>query len=405
MVKNLIVGIDPGTTVGIAILDLKRDILNISSSKNFSVDNIVEHLSKFGTPIIIATDVSNVHQTVEKISSSFQCKTFAPAASLSIKEKNEITKEYSFNNAHERDALASALKAYDHYKTKFENIDARLEDLGAKNLSSAVKTLVLRDFTVKNALNILTKKEEPEEKKIVKKEIQKKVETPEKISLERTKEYNKELLEKIKLIEKENEMLKRKNKKILNEIDIETRRSEIIQQKKRAINSLKEEIKSKEEKILEFQQVIRDLKGIRTLELSEEAHTVKVLDYFTREEIRNLDTKFKIKRGDIVYIKDPSGGGGSTAELLVEKQIKALIVEDAGRMSHNAKDVFENESIPLLNLNTKIVENFGIVDKKEFQDACFEWKTKTKIKTAEKKERWLNKLLKDYKKERIKKLK
>jgi len=405
MVKNLIVGIDPGTTVGIAILDLKRDIVDISSSKNFSVDNIVEHLLKFGTPVIIATDVSNVHQTVEKVSSSFQCKTFAPATPLSIREKNEITKEYSVSNAHERDALASALKAYDHYRTKFENIDARLEDLGAKNLSSAVKTLVLRDFTVKNALNTLTKKEEPEEKKIVKKEIQKKVETPEKISLERIKKYNKELLEKIKLMEKENEMLKRKNKKILNEIDIETRRSEIIQQKKRVINSLKEEIKSKEEKILELQQIIRDLKGIRTLELSEEAHTVKVLDYFTKEEIRSLDTKFKIKKGDIIYIKDPSGGGGSTAELLVEKQIKALIVEDPRRMSHNAKQVFENEDIPVLNLNTKIVENFGIVDKEEFRDAYSEWKTKAKIKAAEKKEKWLNKLLKEYKKERIKKLK
>lgn len=405
MVKNLIVGIDPGTTVGIAILDLKKDILNISSSKNFSVDNIVEYISQTGNPIIIATDVHNIHQTVEKVSSSFQCKTFAPSTSLSIKEKNEITREYSVNNAHERDALASALKAYDHYKTKFENIDSRLKDLGVKNLSSAVKTLVLRGYTVKNALDILTKKKEPEEKKIVKKDIPKKVETKEKKVLERIKKYNKELLEGIKLLEGENEILKRKNEKIFNEIYRETRRSEIVQQKERTIHVLKEEIKSKEEKILELQQIVKDLKGIRTLELSEEAHTVKILDYFTKEEIRNLDAKVKIKRGDVIYIRDPSGGGGSTAELLIKKQIKALIIDDLERMSHNAKEVFENETIPILNMNIKIVENFGVVNRKEFQDAYSEWKIKAKIKATEKKEQWLSDLLKDYKKERIKKLK
>ena len=104
------------------------------------------------------------------------------------------------------------------------------------------------------------------------------------------------LLEKIKLLEGENETLKRKNEKIFNEIYRETRRSEIVQQKERTAHALKEEIKSKEEKILELQQIIKDLKGIRTLELSEEAHTVKILEYFTKEEIRNLDAKVIIKR-------------------------------------------------------------------------------------------------------------
>ena len=212
-------------------------------------------------------------------------------------------------------------------------------------------------------------------------------------------------MERIKLLKEENETLKRKNEKIFNGIYRETRRSEIVQQKERTIHALKEEIKSKEEKILELQQIVKDLKGIRTLELSEEAHTVKILDYFTKEEIRNLDAKVKIKRGDVIYIRDPSGGGGSTAELLIKKQIKALIIDDLERMSHNAKEVFENETIPILNMNIKIVENFGVVNRKEFQDAYSEWKIKAKIKATEKKEQWLSDLLKDYKKERIKKLK
>ena len=407
MVKNLIVGIDPGTTVGIAIMDLEGEIMNVSSFKNFSVDNIVEFLSKFGIPVIIATDVHNIHQTVDKVSSSFQCKVFSPSVSLSIKEKNELTKEYPVKNAHERDALASAIKAFDHYRAKFENIDARLEELGVKNLSTAVKTLVLRNHTVKNAVDVLTKKEKPEEKVTEKKEVEltKKVENPEKIALERMKEYNKELLERIRIMEEKIAFLKRKNMEILNEMDMEIKKSEVIQQKERMIKTLMREISLKEEKILELQKIIRDLKGIRAMELSEEAYTVKILDYFTKEEINNLDKKFKIKKGDIIYIKDPSGGGGSTAELLVEKKIKALIVENIERMSYNARKVFENEEIPMLTVDTKIVENFGAVNKKEFDEAYSKWLSDARIKAAEKKEQWLNDLLREYKEERMKKLK
>ncbi len=406
MVKNLIAGIDPGTTVGIAILDLERCILDISSHKNFSVNNIVEHLLKFGMPVIIATDVSDVHHTVEKVSNSFQCRTFTPSDSLSIKEKNVLTKSYTVHNDHERDALAAALKAYDYHKTKFENIDARLESLEAKNLSKDVKTLVLKDYTVKEALKTLTKKEEErEEKEPEEEEKKERPDHPEKIVLERLKEYNRELSEKIAELQEKNKKLKIKNKKIINDIDKEARQSKIVREKKRAIKGLRKELNSKKEKISELEQVIKGLKGMRTLELSDEAYTVKVLDYFTKDRIKDLDNTFKVKKGDIIYIKDPSGGGGSTAELLVDKQVKALIVENLGRMSHTAKKVFKNEEIPLLEMNIEMVENFGVVDKKQFEKKYNEYITEKTAKTTEEEKKWLDSLLKDYKKERKEKLK
>jgi hypothetical protein len=405
MVKVFIAGIDPGTTVGIAILDLHGEIRDISSFRNFSADDIVDHLLNFGIPIIIATDVHDVHHTVEKISAAFGCKTFAPSTSLSVKEKNEITKEYTFANAHERDALASVLKAYDHYKTKFENIDARLEDRGAKNLSSAVKTLVLKDYTVKSAIDALTHEEEPEEKIIPKKTPHKRNNLLEKKIIERLRGYNRELSEKIKTLERKNKQLRRKNRKIFNEIDKEVRRSKIIKEKERTIQALSREIERKKKEILELRMIIKGLKGIRSLELLEEAYTVKILDYFTKMSINDLDRKFKIKKGDILLIRDPSGGGGSTAELLVKKQIRALILENQERMSHNARQVFENEGVPLLAVTVQVVDPFGAVEKDEFETAYKEWEMKRELQSAEEKEQWLNELLEQYKKERIKKLK
>ncbi|MEA1994178.1 MAG: DUF460 domain-containing protein [Euryarchaeota archaeon] len=404
MVKNLIVGVDPGTTVGIAILNLEGSIVDISSYKNFSVNDIVEYLLRFGMPVILATDVSDMHQTVEKVASSFECRTFTPQSSLSIKEKNELTREYSLHNDHERDALASALKAYAHYKTKFENIDARLEKYGAENLSKAVKTLVLRDYTVKDALNTLKKEEKTEEKETPKKKMPKKTKLPKETVIQRLKEYNRELTEKMEYLKEKSIKLERKNKRIRNETDRKARESKIVREKEQVIEGFKKEIAKKKEEISGLQEIIRNLKGIRRMELSEEGYTIKILEGFTRNEIKALNKRFKIKKGDIIYIKDSSGGGGSTAELIVKKRIRALIVENIERMSHSATRVFENEGIPILNIKIKIVENFGVVDKKEFENAYAEWKLKAELRAADEKKQWLDELLEEYKKERIKKM-
>ena len=403
LVKALIVGIDPGTTVGVAILNLEGEILDLSSFRSFSLDDIVEYILDFGIPMIMATDVSDVHHTVEKLSAAFGCKTFAPQRSLSVKEKNEMTKEYTFGNAHERDALASVLKARDYYRAKFENVDARLENIGAGNLSSAVKTLVLKDYTVKDAVETLTREEEPTQQPAPKREHREKSKSPKEKIIERLKRYNRDLLEKIERLEEENKRLKRKNEKIFDREDREVRRSKILREKERVIHALTREIEKEKEKISDLQRIINDLKGIRALELSDEAHTVKILDYFTKNSIKNLDKKFKIKKGDIIYIRDPSGGGGSTAEILVRKQVRALIIENRERMSHNARRVFENEQIPVLSVAIRIAENFGAVDTREFQRAFGEWEMERAVKEAEETEQWLDDLLKEYKKKRIKK--
>jgi len=109
------VGIDPGTTVGIAILDLEGNVLDIFSARNFSLYDISEYISKFGYPAIIATDVSPPPATVEKLSHNYDARFFSPPQSLTVDEKNAATFGYKTENFHQRDALAAALKAFNHY--------------------------------------------------------------------------------------------------------------------------------------------------------------------------------------------------------------------------------------------------------------------------------------------------
>ncbi|MEM7826556.1 MAG: DUF460 domain-containing protein [Candidatus Aenigmatarchaeota archaeon] len=58
MKKNLIVGIDLGKTVGIAIIDTKGNIVDLSSLKEVKKSEIINHLMKFGDVLLIASDVN-----------------------------------------------------------------------------------------------------------------------------------------------------------------------------------------------------------------------------------------------------------------------------------------------------------------------------------------------------------
>ena len=57
MDELLILGVDPGTTKGYAVLDIKGNILDVKSSKLISMDIIMGETIKLGKPILVGTDV------------------------------------------------------------------------------------------------------------------------------------------------------------------------------------------------------------------------------------------------------------------------------------------------------------------------------------------------------------
>jgi predicted RNase H-like nuclease (RuvC/YqgF family) len=155
LVKLTIVGIDFGITTGIAILNIKGKILLIDSKREMKKEEIVKTIIKFGKPLIIASDVSPLPKSVEDIVNEFGCKAFSPKNSLSVEEKNELTKEYSkfLKNDHEKDALAAALKAWKNYRDIFEKISMAYEDVILKiwkkeseNIESAIKEVLKEKF-------------------------------------------------------------------------------------------------------------------------------------------------------------------------------------------------------------------------------------------------------------------
>lgn len=153
----LIVGVDPGTTVGVAILDFEGRVVNLFSSKNMGLNEVIKHISGFGRVSVIANDVDHVPDFVYKVASSLDAEIFIPETSLLVSEKVELTKDYKFKDTHQRDSLSAAIYAYKRLRNKFEKISA----LG---YGDDVKHFVIKGFSISNAVNKIYHRTEEIEK-------------------------------------------------------------------------------------------------------------------------------------------------------------------------------------------------------------------------------------------------
>ncbi len=154
---QVIVGIDPGTTAGIAILNFNGEVVNVFSSKDMGIDEVLRHITKFGVAAVIASDVNPASQFVNKLSAKTGAVVFNPYISLSVKEKTELTKDYPFRDPHQRDALAAALNAFNKFKNKFFKIDVmNFNEIGiSDDKKDEIKRSVIRGHSIDSAIKDL----------------------------------------------------------------------------------------------------------------------------------------------------------------------------------------------------------------------------------------------------------
>ncbi len=262
----LIAGIDPGTTTGIAILNLNGKLLSLTSSKDMSLDKIIEYLISFGKVSLIAIDVPTSPKIISKLSAQLGSELYLPEEPLSIKEKIELTKEYKTTGAHQRDALASALNAFNHYKNKFRKI----ENINTNIPIVEIKNLVIRGKSIDDAIKILEEKSDG--KKTLKKKSQPQTATT-------------------------------KSKYIPSEY-------KIIRKLKKDISFLKEEIISKDNEIKRLRRIIKDIKRKYRIELLRDREIHQREQYIKSLEFKITDLNERIIRiEDIKNILKPLVNG------------------------------------------------------------------------------------------------
>jgi len=130
--RPLIVGIDPGTTTGIAVFDFEGNLVLLKSGKNLSKADIATVISGVGNPIIVSSDIRPLPRAAEKVATSFSAMLIEPGETFTRKEKHETAKEFMklhghvWKNRHERDALVSGIYAYKQVRQLVDRINSKL---------------------------------------------------------------------------------------------------------------------------------------------------------------------------------------------------------------------------------------------------------------------------------------
>ena len=388
-----IVGIDPGTTIGVAIIDLNGNPVEVFSSKNYSIADTITRIISRGKPLIVASDVTPTPAMVKKIGGLFSSFVHELDGSLSTEEKIALTKGegYEYKNVHERDALAACINAFKRYKKKFSQVQKKTPP--GVNVEE-VKALVVKGMSISAAINGLISAQEEKRKRTEEKgqDEKKGGEESESKDLLRLRGMMKEKEERIELLEelttvlkadvqeKEGEIrsLKRKLDSMRTESMKELKKAEEIRKRDTEIERLREEVRAREKENAELVEIIEGLKGRKEVKGGKR---IKMIQSFSQDAIVNIDRKYGLEKGDIVFLEDGSGGGASTVELLARKGVVAVIY--GKELSHFAAakffelgiPTFSTDEIPLL-----LKEDFAFVDQDVLNEKMEEWERERRRK-------------------------
>lgn len=443
-----------------AILDLSGEILNVDSFKEASRADITKHIISYGRTVLVATDVHNPPKMVKKMASALNSKIYFPYRDLAVSAKNELVDNYIYSNdqhhqthrsrgtsdqipqnAHERDALAAAIQCYKKYQKKIEQIERRTQNLElTPKMVDDIKIGVINEIPITKAINITLEKLKPNNPSnggFVQDDVSSKTsingnssykedEFPNTSKEDYVTEISPEIISKLqnKLKSQEKQIKNLKTKNIILENDINQYQDEISQlenkiqriqyeysqnilhqkeiaTKKSIIRGIQEKYNHEKALRKDLEEKLESIKRIRAMELSREASPVKIIESFSRDGIREATNSRNLKSGDVILLKSSEGGGSHTAALLIDLGVKAVITTD--KMSHQAKDEFEKNMIPLLeeeNVDLKMTDDFGVILTQDLNREIDKWKNNQEEKKKKEDRNKLLKIIDDYKAQR-----
>ena len=388
--RYTIVGIDPGTTLGLAMLDLEGKPIEVFSSKNYSISDAIRRIISYGTPLIVASDVTPTPSMVKKISKVFSSHIHELSESLSTEEKIALTKGegYEYRNVHERDALAACLYAFKRYKKKFAQVrkktppDVDVEEVKALvikgvSISAAINSLVHSDSEEVGEHDVCGERGDEDENRInsTNSEILRLrgVIKAREREIEAMREYNAALRSELEAKEHEIQDLRIRIETIRSMSHRELEETEEIKRRDKEIKRLKNEIRAKEAENEDLRRIIEELKWGKEINNGER---IKVIKSFNRDVIQEVDKRYGFKRGEVVYLENGSGGGANTAELLARKGVSVVIY--GKEMSHFAVEKFFEFGIPTFSSNdipVMVRGDFAFIDARMLNELVREWRS------------------------------
>ncbi len=405
-----IVGIDPGTTVGIGILSLDGELLLSDSIRGISHDEVVRMIADYGKPVIVATDVHPVPSAVEKIRRSFNAAIWSPGSEIRAEDKIAIARKFGYSNDHERDSLTAALAAYKAYKNVFSRVEKRAPRyldvdsikfyvINGDSIEEAIEK-VASESKIQIRMNTETEPVKEELADVDEQVVRLRGEISQKNSrIKQLKDYVAELKYESGQKERQVEQLEMRINKIKGSVYRQVRKDKEIQIRDNEIERLNKELSKVRKSLRNQRKQNKRLKQIRKKEVKGEGIPVKMISAFTKEAIQHTKEMYGIKKNDVVYLKDPSGGGPLTASLLAEAEVRAVLISED--MPHAAMEAFYDSEVPVLkDIQVHRVGDLASVSPEVLDAAIEQWKEGAEERRREQEHEQVRAILDEYRSER-----
>jgi uncharacterized protein len=409
---HVIVGIDPGTTTAVALTDLDGTLLDVWSTRTADTAEVIEWIIERGRPVVVAADVTPMPETVEKIRRSFDAAAWTPEKDLPVDEKQHRTRNDDYDDDHQRDAMAAALFAFDGHEDQFRRIAQKVPAQMSRGEVTA--RVVAGDESVEAVLADLSDDPEPEEdeqehtvrepsdeeKRIKRLESQ----------VERLQSHVDDLRETVETKDERIEELEDELVDARREERRKARERREISRLERENDRLERELDERDDEIEELTGKLTRLKKLWKLDHSNFSDVaekkaglvaVKPVDKFTNDAIDAAHESYGLAEDDVIYLRDASGAGRSTAERLAD--IAPRVVLKAGGISDVADEVLFEHEIPVGSASEvaiQEVDELAVARESEVEGVIDDWRKRAEERRREEKTEQLDQLISEHRAER-----
>ncbi|TSD09549.1 DUF460 domain-containing protein [Haloglomus irregulare] len=382
---HVLVGIDPGTTTAVAVVGLDGEVLETLSTRTADTADVIEWIIDRGRPVLVAADVTPMPETVEKIRRSFDAAGWVPETDLPVDSKQHRTREEAYDNDHERDAMAAALHAFDGHEDQFERIARKIP--AGFDRGEVTKRVVADEESVEAVITDLTDDPEgddestshdPRELTAEEKEI-KRLEA----RVDRLEDHVEELRDTVQRKDERIAEYEEELSEARREERQEARERREVARLQRENDRLERELTEEREAVDELEDKLERLKALWRLDHSDFADVadeqsglvpVKPVEQFTTTAIEDAQERFGLAEDDVILLRDASGAGRRTAELLAE--VEPRVVLRHGNLSEQADRVlFEHEipEGPADGVTIQEVDELAVAREREIEAVIEDW--------------------------------
>jgi predicted RNase H-like nuclease (RuvC/YqgF family) len=409
---HVVVGIDPGTTTAAAVLDLDGEVLDVYSTRTDDTAAVTEWIIERGRPLLVAADVEPMPRTVEKFRRSFDAAGWVPASDLPVDEKKHRTREVSYDNDHERDALAAALYAYDAHADQFGRIARKVPPTFERG---EVTARVLGGESVESVLADLRGDDESDEDGGEDHEEPELTEEQREINrlrerVEELEGHIEDLTETVEEKEREAREYERELTQARREERREARQRREVTRLEREKEQLERELEGVREENEELHGKLARLKELWRLDHSDFAAVsdekadlipVKPVEQFTVGAIEAAHESFGLAEDDVVYLRDASGAGRSSADRLAEFEPRVVLKK--GGLSRQAEEVLFEHEIPVgpaEEVTIQEVDELAVARESEVEAVVDDWEDRLAEYRREHTEEMVDELISEHRAER-----